>query len=103
MSIRAGSDLISQLDSEEIHFDRRSWLILALASAVLLYSLVLAVYVTLLPTDGWGFQFILTRSDPGYVFTEYYGSEPSPLQSGDVLVAIEGKPIERVFEEAFAL
>jgi serine phosphatase RsbU (regulator of sigma subunit) len=76
---------------------------LALAGAILLYSIALALYVALLPTDGWVFQFDFTQPNPGYRFTEYYGSEPSPLQSGDVLGAIEGKPVQRVFAEVFAL
>jgi len=103
MSTLAESDSNIQRISEERHFDRRSWAMLALASAVFLYSLALSLYVALLPTDGWDFYFDLTQPNPGYVFTEYYGSEPSPLQNGDALVAIEGKPIERVFAEAFAL
>ncbi len=103
MSIPPESNSNTQRISEERRFDRGSWAMLALASAVWLYSLALALYVALLPTDGWDFQFDLAQSDPGYVFTEYYGSESSPLQSGDVLVAIEGKPVERVFAEAFAL
>lgn len=89
--------------SEERRFDRRSWAMLALASAVLLYSLALAIYIARLPTDGWEFQFDLAQPDPGYVFTTYFGWEPTPLQSGDELIAIEGKPIDKVFEDAFAL
>lgn len=79
MSTRAGSNLNTQRVSEERRFDRRSWVMLALASAVLLYSIALSLYVALLPTDGWDFQFDLTQPNPGYIFTEYYGSEPSPL------------------------
>lgn len=74
--------------SEERRFDRNSWVMLALASTILLYSLALALYVARLPTDGWEFQFNLTQPNPEYIFTEYHGSEPSPLQSGDALVAI---------------
>jgi hypothetical protein len=39
---------------------------LALASAILLYSIALALYVALLPTDGWEFQF-----DPAQPNTDY--------------------------------
>ncbi|MCE7982504.1 MAG: hypothetical protein DYG89_15035 [Caldilinea sp. CFX5] len=87
----------------ERRFDRRSWAMLAFAGFILLYSLALVVYIARLPTDGWAFQFNLAQPDPGYVFTEYYGTTPSPLQPGDVLVAVEGKPVARIFAEAFAL
>jgi hypothetical protein len=103
MSTRFESDPNFQPSAEERRFDRNSWAVLALASFVYLYSLVLALYVAQLPTDGWDFHFDLAQSDPGYVFTEYYGSGPSPLQSGDVLIAIEGKPMAQVVAETFAL
>jgi hypothetical protein len=89
--------------TEERRLDRGSWAMLALACTILFYSLGLALYAARLPTDGWAFQFDPTQPNAEYSFTEYYGNTPSPLQRGDVLVAIAGQPIERIVAETLAL
>jgi hypothetical protein len=53
ISIDSAASTSPQRKPSERRFDRSSWVMLALSSAVLLYSLGLALYAARLPTDGW--------------------------------------------------
>lgn len=71
-------------------FDRNAWLMLFFVTALILFSLILTVYRTTLPTDGWishepdGFDSF------GFIYSQDVLGLPSDLQVGDHLIAVEG-------------
>ena len=83
--------------------DRASrWFILSL----LVFSLVAighSWYRASLPSDGWTFPFEFDHGFQQYVFDDFVGGKDTPLQTGDILVAIEGKTVEQLVGAAISL
>lgn len=86
-------------------FDRVSWAVLALALLLVGGSAMQKVYRFTLPTDGWAFVggTIGGPDQDRPVYTVHVLDEPSPLQSGDKLLAVEGRRIEDLIADAEAL
>ena len=71
-------------------FDRGAWLTVA---AVLLFALVVittTLYILAMPGDGW--QMIYEEPP----LTEFVGDWPTPLQEGDVILAVDVTAIETI-------
>ena len=68
-----------------------SWSVLAILLLALGASLTLALHRLSLPSDGW----LVHTQAPGQqiTFMQKLTDVPSPLKEGDVLVAVEGRPI----------
>ncbi len=75
----------------ERQFNRGAWLIVAFAIAGLVYGIVDFAYRFTLPTDGWeateGYL-------PGLTYTKNLMGNPSGLQPGDRVTAVEGIPAD---------
>ena len=79
--------IVYRTDSES-GFDRGAWLTLA---AVLLFGLVVlgtTLYILSMPGDGWQMVY----EEPP--LTQFLGDWPTPLQAGDVVLAIGGTPYD---------
>ena len=78
-----------------------SWAVLAVALLALGASLTLALHRLSLPSDGW----LVHTQAPGQqiTFMQKLTDVPSPLKEGDVLVAVEGRPVETIVADALAL
>ena len=76
--------------SAESGFDRGAWLTL---TAVLLFGLVVlgtTLYVLAMPGDGWQMVY----EEPPLI--QFLGDWPTALQSGDVVLAVDGTAIEAI-------
>jgi hypothetical protein len=85
--VAKGQQTLSSADSES-RFDRGAWLTLA---AVLLFALVIlatTLYILSMPGDGWQMAY----EEPP--LTQFLGDWPTPLQKGDVVLAISGTPFD---------
>jgi hypothetical protein len=81
-------------------FDRQSWLVLALALLIVAYGLWQSLYYLSLPTDGWLSDFDPSQANPHYIFRLHPGDDPTPIQAGDILLAIENQPLATIVERA---
>src|ERR1041385_9063444 len=83
-------------------FDRASRLVLVIALGLWLGSLAQRLYRFTLPTDGWTFEMGTigtdTQDHPHYV--ENLIGAPTPLQSGDWLLEVDGQPIQDLIHAA---
>ena len=76
------------LPSHETQFNRSSWLILLLVVLSLSYTILDLAYRFTLPTDGWE---VNEGSNPiGFTYTNNMLGNPSPIESGDHVIALEG-------------
>jgi hypothetical protein len=71
-------------------FDRGSWVVLLLALGFITGAVLYLVLAYQQPSDGWVFE---TRLDGQYIAVGSLVDEPGPLQAGDTLAAIAGKPV----------
>ena len=81
--------MMTNLD-QETGFDRGAWLTVA---AITLFALVVigtTLYTLAMPGDGWQMVY----EEPP--LTDFLGDWPTPLQTGDVVLAVDGTPIETV-------
>src|SRR5205823_5856717 len=78
-----------------------SWSVLAILLLALGASLTLALHRLSLPSDGW----LVHTQAPGrqITFMQELTDVPSPIKEGDVLVAVEGRPVETIIADALAL
>jgi len=79
-----------EIPGEERHFDRTSWLTLAIGLSwfILLPTLMLVNFT--FPSDGW--TFYEAQNSGGYIVGMNVTGKPSPLQKGDLVIAINGQP-----------
>ncbi|UCD98346.1 MAG: hypothetical protein JSV42_15530 [Chloroflexota bacterium] len=81
---------IQPASETEKRFNLGAWLILAIAIAVLIFSLADIAYRFTLPTDGWD---VNEAADlPGFNYLKDLMGSKSALQPGDQVIAIEGIP-----------
>lgn len=98
-----GSDLDTTRGRVMKRFDRASlWFILSLLSFSLI-AIGHSWYRASLPSDGWTFPYEFDQGFQQYIFDEFYGNGVTPLRSGDILVAIEGHPVEQLVGAAIGL
>jgi hypothetical protein len=80
----------STLANPEGQFSRGAWLTLFIAIAILIYGFVGLAYRFTLPTDGWE---ATGGNLPGMVYAKNLMGNPSGLQPGDRVAAVEGIPV----------
>lgn len=85
---------------DENRFDRRSRLILGLGLLILAGAFTMTVIRFSLPSDGWGYAHDVTSGRQTFVLDRNLSDAPSSLQSGDVLLAIDGVPISNILGAA---
>ncbi|HEX5692818.1 MAG TPA: hypothetical protein VFX76_22560 [Roseiflexaceae bacterium] len=89
--------------SKRMGFDLASWLVLALASAILALGLAQAMAYLRLPTDGWSFVRDVSGAGQRLIFAENLVGLASPLRPGDELVAVGDVSIEQLRERALTV
>jgi hypothetical protein len=83
---------LKTLPNHETQFDRSSWLILSLVLISLAYTIFDLAYRFTLPTDGWE---VNEGGNPiGFTYTNNLLGNPSPIESGDHVIALEGIPAD---------
>jgi hypothetical protein len=84
----------------ERRFDKGSWAILILALLILACWLLIVREALNKPIDGWAMTIVNTA---GFHRPQFLGKARDVsdlLQEGDVLLAIEGRPVETILQEA---
>jgi hypothetical protein len=84
----------------EQHFDLTSWSIFIFALSLIVLCLAQVIYRLNLPTDGWSAQPNFFGPEQRLVFDRNLSSLNSPLSSGDVLLAVQGQPVEEILQHA---
>lgn len=87
----------------EQNFDLTSWFVLLFSLGIILLSLSQVLYRLGLPSDGWSAQPNIFGPEQRYVFERNVSSFTSPLHGGDVLLAVEGRPVEQILQQALTL
>lgn len=72
------------------HFDRGSWLTLAISAVLLVWGTVCTLYFFSLPTDGW--QVIIPQANglDGIIYRQNVAGAQSQLEPGDRMTAVDG-------------
>lgn len=95
---------VNPVDSyDEAQLDGTGRAVLGLATLILALSLIQAVYRLSLPSDGWTLAFDLGDNEELFRFDQNLSGAPSPLHTGDVLVAVDGQPVGAMVTAAFTL
>jgi hypothetical protein len=76
----------------ETQFNRSAWLILSITLALTVYNIANFTYRFTLPTDGW--EVNEGSNPPGLTYTKNLMGNPSHLQPGDYVTAVEGIPAD---------
>ena len=72
-------------------FSRRDWLKAIFILVLIIYTIVELAYRFTLPADGW----MVTENElPGLTYVQNILGEPSPLQAGDRVIAVDGNPVD---------
>lgn len=87
----------------EQRFDLASWLVLLFALSLIGLSLAQVLYRIGLPSDGWSAEANFFGPEERFVFGQNVSAAPFPLQSGDVLLAIEGQSVDEILRRALTL
>jgi hypothetical protein len=87
----------------ETRFDRASWALLSLALLIGALGLAQALYRLSLPSDGWNFVRDVTGTGLRLTFDRNLADAPTPLKTGDVLVAVEGQRVDDILLGALTL
>ena len=77
----------------ERRFDRGAWLTLVAAAILLLWPIALSLLFTTYPTDGWASSTEVGFFDGPFTLRYSLTGEPSALLPGDVVTAIDGRPL----------
>jgi len=94
MTVQATTDI-----RDERRFDRGSWIALAYALFIFVYTAAQTVYTMSLPHDGWiTFSRVAEAQEVRFEFNAL--GQPSDLRHGDLLVAVDGKPMTQVYAES---
>jgi hypothetical protein len=84
----------------ERSFSAASWARLCAALIILMLSVAVSLYRLALPSDGWSVGLFVYAGKTQLIFGQNLLGAPSPLHSGDVLVAVEGQPAETMLARA---
>jgi hypothetical protein len=85
---------------DQSRFNAASWMVLALGLLILALSLLQLLYRLALPADGWSFARDATGAGQRLIFDRNLSDAPSPLEHNDLLVAIEGQPLDNILTGA---
>lgn len=82
-------------DHDERHWDRGAWLVLGIVLLLILWPLMMSLVSFSYPVDGWMSSPAGTTFTQGgeYVLLDNFSGQPSDLRSGDVVTAIDGRPL----------
>ncbi len=89
-------------DSES-RFTLTSWVVLGLVTLIVSLALIETIYRLTLPWDGWSFTRDATGTGQRLIFYEKLVAGASPLQKGDVLLAVQGQSFEEILTRALTL
>jgi hypothetical protein len=87
----------------ERSFSAASWGGLCAALVILILSVAVSLYRLALPSDGWSVGMFVHAGQAQLIFSHNLLGTPSPIQRGDVLVAIDGQPAETMLARALIL
>jgi hypothetical protein len=87
----------------EKRFDAAGWALLGLALLIVGLSLAQTLYRLALPAEGWSFARDLSGAGQRLILDRNVAGAPSALQAGDVLVAVDGQPVESILARAITL
>ncbi len=87
------SAVASSDSPNEQRFDRGARLTLVAAAILLLWPIALSVIFTTYPTDGWASSTAVGFFDGPFTLNYNLTGEASPLQPGDLVTAIDGRPL----------
>ena len=87
--------------TDETRFSRASWVALTIVLFFFTLDLAQIGYRMSLPTDGWSFPLEITSGEQQYIFDRNLAGAVSDLQSGDVLLEVQGQSIEQIVRRAF--
>jgi hypothetical protein len=97
MSTRA---VFARQDSSRL--DIFGWALLGLALLIVTLSFAQSLYRMDLPSEGWSFARDMSGAGQRLVFERNVAGAPSPLEPGDLLVAVDGQPVESLLARAIA-
>src|SRR5262245_42658124 len=98
MSTRA---VLARQDSSR--FDAAGWALLGLALLIVGLSIAQSLYRMSLPSEGWSFARDLSGAGQRLIVDRNLAGAPSPLMAGDVLLAVDGQPVDRIVAQAITL
>ena len=83
---------------------RVGWAVLLIALTLVTWAVAQLVLRLSLPTDGWAFDYgtVGGPDQDSMTFTDNLLGTPSPLQSGDYLLAIDGRPLADITADGLA-
>src|SRR5262245_62989708 len=83
--------------------DAAGWALLGLVLLIVGLSIAQSLYRMTLPSEGWSFTRDLSGAGPRLVVDHNVAGSSSPLRAGDVLLAVDGQPIDRILAHAITL
>jgi hypothetical protein len=86
----------------ERRWTKGSWVALVYALIILITNSAASIYSFSLPSDGWHVTLAPTSNPPSLEFTQPYSENPAQIQPGDLLLAVNGKPLEHIMDEQYA-
>ncbi|HEX7587728.1 MAG TPA: hypothetical protein VF478_05380 [Anaerolineae bacterium] len=92
-----------KFEQDTHRFTVGSWITLAFALLVIALSSAQTLYRLSLPWDGWSFVRDATGSGQRLSFYQDLAAGSSPLQSGDILLAVQGQPFDDILTHALLL
>jgi hypothetical protein len=90
------------IGSNERRWTRGSYAAAGFALFLFLYTLGTVLINITRPTDGWRMSGDLNNGSPQIELVDYFLSQPSPIQPGDVLLAINDQPIVKILDAQHA-
>jgi hypothetical protein len=88
-----------QADPNERRWRRGSYIAAGFALFLFLYNLITALVSLTWPTDGWTVNINGEVEPASSKLEDYFLSEETPLQAGDLVVAINGVSIDQLLDE----
>jgi hypothetical protein len=90
------------VEPDERRWATSSYLAAGFALFLFLYNLVSAVRSAELPTDGWMFTGSANDEQQHIEFTLHFLSEPTEIEAGDMLLAVNGQSTQQLAEAGHA-
>ena len=79
------------------------WALLSLALLIVAFSFAQSLYRMTLPSEGWSFARDLSGAGQRLIVDRNVAGAPSLLMAGDVLLAVDGQPVESIVADAITL
>ena len=99
--MKIGINSTSSMSTTNVsRFDRGSWIALAFALFIFVYTAAGIIYDGRLPHDGWVYSIIIENKAIELELLENILDLPSELRPKDVVIAIDGKPVTQLYSES---